>query len=72
MLHKMGVEDDPPEPCTIAAQVLGCTCRLSAVRPNDIDTPEPRIDSGCPLHGSEPDPDAWRERLRDDKEWDQS
>jgi hypothetical protein len=55
--------DDPPEPCTAAANAAGCTCRMSPVNSATIDPPEPIIDRSCPLHGSERDPDDARDEM---------
>jgi hypothetical protein len=45
-----------------------CTCRMSSVNSASIDPPEPILDRWCPLHGK--DPDAEREKRRDDAAWD--
>ena len=51
----MVLENDTPDPCTLEAQRLGCTCRVPVAGPTDINPPEPRIDQWCPLHGRDPD-----------------
>lgn len=47
----MSDDDEIPEPCTDAAMLAGCTCRMSAVHSASIDPPEPVLDIGCPVHG---------------------
>jgi hypothetical protein len=58
--------DDVPDPCTWAAQIIGCTCGMESVNSASIDPPEVVIDKYCPLHGRAPDPDDERDRRRDD------
>ncbi len=60
-------DDNPPDlcPCSEAARREGCTCTMSHVHSASVDPPEPRIDQCCPLHGR--DPDAEREKRRDDQ-----
>lgn len=63
-------DDEIPEPCTDAAMLAGCTCRLSAVHSASIDPPEPVLDINCPVHGKyRPggiDPDDEADRRRED------
>lgn len=59
--------EEPPEPCTQEARAEGCTCRMESVSSASIDPPEPIVDGWCPVHGGR-DPDAERDRQRDDGE----
>jgi hypothetical protein len=58
-------EAEPPEPCTGAAVLGGCTCRLQWVDSASLDQPEPIVDGWCPLHGGR-DPDAERDQRLED------
>lgn len=46
-----------------------CSCRMETVNSASIDPPELILDPWCPEHGGR-DPDAERERQRDDADWD--
>jgi hypothetical protein len=60
-------QKERPEPCTQEARTEGCTCRMESVSSASIDPPEPIVDGWCPVHGGR-DPDAERDRQRDDGE----
>ncbi len=56
---------DVPEPCTDEAYEQDCSCTIPFPGPCDIDPPEPKIDTWCPLHGSrdaDREYDAWKDR----------
>lgn len=65
--HEEPPQAEKPEPCTAEARTEGCTCRMESVHSASIDPPEPIVDDWCPLHGGR-DPDAERDRRRDDGE----
>lgn len=57
---------DTPEPCTAAAWIAGCSCRMETVNSASIDPPEPIVDPWCPLHGWR-DPDHERDQAQEDR-----
>lgn len=65
--HEEPPQAEKPDPCTAEARTEGCTCRMESVHSASIDPPEPIVDDWCPLHGGR-DPDAERDRRRDDGE----
>src|SRR5262245_20572921 len=60
-------EIETPEPCTIEANSLGCTCRMSSTHSASIDPPEPIMDPRCPVH-SNYDVDFDMELRREDRD----
>lgn len=50
-LNEDDYQDALDNPCSDLARKFGCTCRMSTVRPTDIDPPEPVISRDCRLHG---------------------